>query len=85
MAVTMGKKRTPPKGTSSKPHARFAARLRSLAGDRTTIELGKAIGVDANTVGKWLKGERMPHIDQWPAIAKAMGLAHYSELVQPKK
>ena len=85
MASTMGKKRTAPAKKSSAPHALFAARLRTLAGDRTTIELGEAIGVEANTVGKWLKGDRMPHIDQWPRIAKALGLAHYSELITPKK
>jgi transcriptional regulator with XRE-family HTH domain len=85
MQNTMGKKRTAPAKKSTAPHAQFAARLRTLAGDRTTIELGQAIGVDPNTVGKWLKGDRMPHIDQWPRIAKVLGLAHYSELVAPKK
>lgn len=77
---SVGKKRKAVKA-GKKPHQQFAARLRLLAGERTTVELGGLIGVSPNTVGKWFKGERTPELDQWPAIAKAFGLDHWTDLL----
>jgi hypothetical protein len=79
--TTMAKKRTIPKGKPRTLRQRFAARLRDLAGDRTTIDLGEAIGVNHETVRLWLRGDRLPDLDQWPALAKALGVADYRDLL----
>lgn len=77
----VGKKRQAVKKKPVKPREQFAARLRALAGDRTTIEIGDLLGVSPNTVGKWLKGHRVPDLDEWPAIAEVFGLEHWTELL----
>jgi len=78
----VGKKRQAVK-MPKKPTLRdlFAQRLRKLAADRTTTELGKQLGVDADTVGKWLRAESLPDLDLWHKLATALGLTDYRDLL----
>jgi ribosome-binding protein aMBF1 (putative translation factor) len=78
----VGKKRHAVK-MPKKPSARdlFAERLRQLAADRTTTELGKMLEVDADTVGKWLRAESLPDLNLWKKLAAALGLTDYRDLL----
>lgn len=80
----MGKKRSNPKLGNSPSH-QFTRRLRALLGDRTATELAQALGITPNAVGKWLRGERTPPMDDWPAIAKALGLDDWRDLLPPRR
>ncbi len=79
----MGKKRQKPKRDNS-PSGLFAARLRELMADRPAPELAETLGVTPDAVLKWLRGDRTPPLDQWPAIAKALGLSDWRDLLPPR-
>lgn len=41
------------------------AMLRKIRGDITQEELGEALGVSANTVSRWERGEVKPKLELW--------------------
>lgn len=88
MVGTMGKKRAaqPPIETQAEPsmRERFAENLRELAKDRQAHEIASRAGVTTDAVLKWLRGETLPDLDKWPALARAIGLKDYRKLL-PKE
>lgn len=77
----MGKKRKVIRRRPVTPREQFAARLRELAGDRTTVELAIAWGCSTDAAGKYLLGKRMPDFDDLPKIAAGLGLTRWQELI----
>ena len=66
----------PPKTIDESTYAgRFAARLRLLRTKNKLAveEVAAAIGVESYVWYKWEDGRREPSIDQFPAIAAALG------------
>lgn len=83
-AARVGRKRKPQsKAISRTPAGKFGARLEALADEAnlTASELGKRIGKSEDTIWTYFKGRAVPHIDDWPRIAKALGLADAGELL----
>lgn len=79
----MGKKRKIIRRRPRTPREQFAARLRELAGERTTVELGEAWGVTPGAAGHYLSGRRTPGFDLLPIIAKSFGLDDWNDLLPP--
>ena len=79
----VGKKRSSPKLGNSPSH-QFAKRLRALWGNKPATELAEALGVTPDAVRKWLRGEHVPPLDDWPALAKSLGLADWRDLLPPR-
>lgn len=80
----VGRKRQPiPKELLKTPSGKFAVRLQGLmeAAGLDAKELGDKIGKSSDTVHVYLAGKAVPHLDDWPKIAKALGLDHYRELL----
>jgi transcriptional regulator with XRE-family HTH domain len=78
----VGKKRA--KVTARKGDAlsvRFGARLAQLLGNRPASYLAEKLKVSPDAVLKWMRGQRTPSIDDWDAIAQALGLASYRDLI----
>jgi len=65
----------------SSPRGMFATRLRHLAGDKSPTELANRIGCTPDTVRKYLTGKRTPDLNDWPEIAKAIGLKRWQDLL----
>ena len=53
---------------------RFAVRLRELRDKQglTTRELSEKTGIPKSTIESWDSGTNIPHLDKFPAIAKAL-------------
>ena len=62
-------------------HLRSLMESKSLSADKLANEIGKSRGM----VYQWLRGDSVPHLDVWPAIAKELGLRHWQELCPPAK
>lgn len=77
----MGKKRAENKKKPKTPREQFAARLRVLAGDRPASELAPLWGVSTDAALKYLRGDRTPKLDEWPAIAAGLGLERWQDLL----
>ena len=80
----VGRKRQPiSKDLLKTPSGKFAVRLAGLmeAAGIDAKELGDKIGKSSDTVHVYLAGKAVPHLDDWPKIAKALGLDHYRELL----
>lgn len=80
MKPSMGKKRAATR-LGKKPSEIFAARLRSLLGDQSGSSLAKKLNISADAVLKWLRAERTPPLDDLPAIAAALGVSDWRELL----
>lgn len=79
----MGRKRRPQtKAIASTTAGKFGARLAYLADSRgiTAVELGKKIGKTPEMVRKYYAGKSVPHINDWPRIARALSLRHPRQL-----
>lgn len=81
LAPRMGRKRIPPKGKPKTPREKLAARLRLLAGDRSSIELAKEWKVTSQAVRKWLSGQTVPDLKYWPKIAATFGIKDYRHIL----
>jgi ribosome-binding protein aMBF1 (putative translation factor) len=80
----VGRKRQPiPKELLKTPSGKFAVRLSSLmeAAGLDAKELGAKIGKSSDTVHVYLAARAVPHLDDWPRIAKALGLSDYRDLL----
>ena len=55
---------------------RFAERLRQLRdnAELTTRELAEKTGIPLSTIQSWDGGRKSPSIDNFPALAKALGV-----------
>ena len=80
----MGKKLGPVLNVRS-PRGMFAKRLRELAGDMTPAELAAKIGCSDDTARKYLTGKRVPDLNSWPKIAKALGLRYWQDLLPSRR
>lgn len=80
----MGRKRQPiPKALLKTPTGKFAVRLAALA-DRAGLDadaLAKKIGKSGDTVRLYFTARVVPHLDDWPKLASALGLSDYRELL----
>lgn len=77
-AKRVGKKRAAQTKDIAKTMAgRFGARLAELAekAGLTTEELASRIGKSSQSVLLYYAGKAVPHINEWPAIAKALGVS----------
>lgn len=80
----VGRKRQPiPKELLKTPSGKFAVRLAGLmeAASIDAKELGDKIGKSVNTIHFYLAAKAVPHLDDWPKLAKALGLSDYRELL----
>ncbi len=77
---TMGKKRVSTR-LGKKPSEVFAARLRTLLDGQSGSSLAAKLGISADAVLKWLRAERTPKLDELPAIAAALGLDDWRDLL----
>jgi ribosome-binding protein aMBF1 (putative translation factor) len=80
----VGRKRQPiPKALLKTPSGKFAVRLQGLmeAAGLEADTLGEKIDKSSGTVYAYLSARAVPHIDDWPRIAKALGLSDYRELL----
>jgi hypothetical protein len=78
---SVGRKRTSTPSDDLPPTTRkFAEHLASLIGD-DSIRVAKAVGVSADAVRKWCRGDSLPHLEHWPRLAKAVGLKDWRELL----
>ena len=80
----VGRKRQPiPKELLKTPSGKFAVRLQGLmeAAGLDAKELGDKIGKSGDSVRLYLTARVVPHIDDWPKLAKAVGLSDYRELL----
>lgn len=75
------RKRDPVRKKPKTAREKFAARLRELAGDRTSVELAKEWGVSGGAVRQWLRGDTIPDIDHWVKIASYFGFSDYREML----
>jgi hypothetical protein len=64
---------------------RFALHLDALLIERgmDTTALAKASSIAEPTIRKWLRGESIPPVTSLPAIAKALGMADYRQVLPP--
>lgn len=79
-----GRKRQPqPKEIRRTPSGKFGARLEQLvnAAGLTTKEFAEKIGKAEASVYFYFSGRSVPHIDDWPQIAKILNLKDARELV----
>lgn len=79
-----GRKRQPmPKEIRRTPSGKFGARLEQLvnAADLTVKEFAERIGKGEDSVWAYFKGKAVPHIDDWPKIAAALGLNDARDLL----
>lgn len=80
----VGRKRQPiPKELLKTPSGKFAVRLQGLmeAAGIDAKTLGEKIGKSSDTVHVYLAARAVPHLDDWPKLAKALGLSDYRELI----
>lgn len=80
----VGRKRQPiPKELLKTPSGKFAVRLQGLmeAAGLDADTLGDKIGKSGDSVRLYLTARAVPHLDEWPKIAKALVLDHYRELL----
>ena len=80
----VGRKRQPiPKDLLKTPSGKFAVRLAALmeAAGLDADSLGDKIGKSGDSVRLYLTARAVPHLDDWPKLAKAVGLANYRELL----
>ena len=88
MAATMtkvkrvGRKRKPFTGKPKTPSDKFAVRLGALVGDDAQ-RVASDVGVSYDAVLKWCRGDNIPDLDRWPALAKSLGLKDWRELLPP--
>lgn len=77
----MGRERAKP--DTSTYEGRFAARLGDFVSKRgiDPRELAKTLGVNQSVVYDWLAGRKLPSIDRFPALAKALGVKKISDLI----
>lgn len=80
----VGKVRRVNKSFATSPSGQFAKRLNQLLRNQPASDLADKLGVSDDAVLKWLRGDRTPPIDQWPDIAKALGLSDWRDLIPPK-
>jgi hypothetical protein len=73
--------RKPIKKKPATPREQFAARLRKLAGNKTGVELAAAWGCTTDAALKYLRGDRIPKLDDWPIIAAGLGLDRWQDLL----
>lgn len=78
----MGKKRTPPTASPRTPSEKFAANLSGLVGDNAR-QVAEAVGVSHDAVLKWCRGDSVPALDKWPALAEALKLKDWRKLLPP--
>lgn len=64
---------------------RFALHLDALLIERgmDSVKLAKASEIAEPTIRKWLRGESIPPVTSLPAIAKALGMADYRQVLPP--
>jgi transcriptional regulator with XRE-family HTH domain len=79
----MGRKLGPIVAPKS-PRGRFARRLRELADGLTPAELAERLECTDDAARKYLTGKRVPDLNDWPKIAKALGLKYWQDLLPPK-
>jgi ribosome-binding protein aMBF1 (putative translation factor) len=75
---TVGRKRQPqPKEISRTPAGKFGARLSHLAeaANLTADELADKIGKTGDMVRIYYSGKSVPPLNDWPRIAKALGVS----------
>ncbi len=81
---TVGRKRQPqPKEVRRTPAGKFGARLAALA-DAANLDadtLGKKIGKSGDTVRVYFAGRAVPHLNDWPKLAKALSLDSIKDLL----
>lgn len=80
----MGRKRAKIDKKPRTPSQMVCARIAELAGDRASKELALISGHNVTSWDHWRGWRRCPDIDDWPAIAKALGLRDWRDLVPPK-
>lgn len=76
-AKRVGRKRAPQSKEIAKTMAgKFGARLAYLTerSGLTADELATKIGKSSQSVFLYFAGKAVPHIDEWPQIAKALGV-----------
>jgi ribosome-binding protein aMBF1 (putative translation factor) len=82
--ATVGRKRQPQTPEIRKTLAgKFGARLSVLA-DAAGLDadsLGSKIGKSGDTVRLYFAGKASPHINDWPKLAKVLGLANTRDLL----
>lgn len=84
-ASTVGRKRVRPQFKKPTPRQKLALHLYDLAekSGLTNAEIAKKVGCSAVAPAKWFSGENAPDVDYWPALAKALGLHDWRELLPP--
>ncbi|MEX2120754.1 MAG: helix-turn-helix transcriptional regulator [Pirellulales bacterium] len=79
-----GRKRRPLAGRIPvTPARKFGSHLKELVRDAgmAAKDFAAQIGRSDDTVWYWLRGEHVPHIDEWPRIAEALGIGNVRDLV----
>lgn len=79
-----GRKRTgPAEGIKKTPAAKFGMHLEQLVNGSgmTVAEFASKVKKSEQAVWSYFRGTRVPHINDWPRIAKALGLEEIRELV----
>lgn len=79
-----GRKRRPLAGRIPlTPARRFGTHLKQLVREAgmAAKDFAAQIGRSDDTVWYWLRGEHVPHIDEWPRIAEALGIGNVRDLV----
>jgi ribosome-binding protein aMBF1 (putative translation factor) len=77
-AKRVGKKRAAmPKDIAKTEAGKFGVRLSELAdkANLTADELGAKIGKSGDTVRLYFSGKAVPHLNDWPLVAKALGVS----------
>jgi hypothetical protein len=80
----MGRKRAKVERKPRTPSEMVCVRIDQLAGDRQSKELAVRSGHTAQAWDNWRRWDRCPDLDDWPAIAKALGLGDWRDLVPPR-
>lgn len=65
--------------------AQFVAGFRRHTAGKSPTEIAKLLEVGEDMARKYLRGDRMPNVDDWGTVAKALGLGHWSELFDRTK
>ena len=80
----VGRKRQPiPKALLKTPTGKFAVRLAALA-DAAGLDaddLADKIGKSGDTVRLYFTARAVPHLNDWPKIAAALGVKDYRDLL----
>jgi ribosome-binding protein aMBF1 (putative translation factor) len=83
-AATVGRKRKgPPRDVRGTLSAKFGQHLEQLATDAglSADAFAHAIGKSNQSVWKYFRGIHLPHVDDWPKIAKVLKLKSIRELI----